>query len=629
MERMKRMSKRSTFLLAVLMFLFAALPAGLIQAAEESKTSTVQWDSQNPTAVNLGGNPAQLKVWSLTEKGKEDVTQKAEWISGDSSILKVDKGLITPVSKGQIKVVATYEQQTVSTTITVKSPYSKLQIDPSGPINLVVRGDSKKLTAQGTLTAGGTEKVSDVEWTSTNPSVATVEDGLVRPLAKGMTYIKASKDELKAQTIVYVRSSSQALILNPSASQSVFLGSSPIQIKATDVNLTGGKTDVTSTAEWTSSNPLVATVEQGKISPLDAGNSVITVSYHGLSKTLKVNVLPTIEKLVSSKASLSLETGSKTALPSISAYLVNGAKKAVQSDIKWSLSNESVVKIADGKLVAVNPGSATLTATLGAIKLDIPVTVQYKVLKLTASEKKYVLVAGQEVSVPTVKAQMAGGGTLDVTNQVSWVATTAAVTVGNGKVKAVSGGNSGIKAMYLNKYVKVPVIVEGTISTLTPSLSSAEMNLKGSQSVKVIGAYTDGKKVTLSNKVKWTTSNASVAIVKGSAIKAVGIGTATITGTYQNKSFNIEVKVTPKLLKLVLSNKNLKLPNGSSHVLSVNAVYDTGTITNVTSSAVWTSSKPSIVQVSGGQVKALAYGNSSIKVVYKGKTVATSVRVLK
>ncbi|WP_283657146.1 hypothetical protein [Paenibacillus sp. RC343] len=169
-------------------------------------------------------------------------------------------------------------------------------------------------------------------------------------------------------------------------------------------------------------------------------------------------------------------------------------KKAVQSDIKWSLSNESVVKIADGKLVAVNPGSATLTATLGAIKLDIPVTVQYKVLKLTASEKKYVLVAGQEVSVPTVKAQMAGGGTLDVTNQVSWVATTAAVTVGNGKVKAVSGGNSGIKAMYLNKYVKVPVIVEGTISTLTPSLSSAEMNLKGSQSVKVIGAYTDGKK---------------------------------------------------------------------------------------------------------------------------------------
>ncbi|MET3210836.1 UNVERIFIED_CONTAM: hypothetical protein ABIC26_003797 [Paenibacillus sp. PvR008] len=625
---MERMSKRSTFLLAVLMFLFAALPAGLIQA-EGSTTSTVQWDSQNPTTLNLGGSSAQLKVWSVTESGKEDVTEKAEWISGDSSILKVDKGLITPVSKGQIKVVATYEQQTVSTTITVKSPYNKLQIDPSGPINLVVSGDSKQLTAQGTLTVGGTEKVSGVEWTSTNPSVATVEDGLVRPLAKGMTYIKASKDELKAQTIVYVRSSSQSLILSPSASQSVFLGSSPIQVNATDVNLTGGKTDVTSTSEWTSSNPLVATVEQGKISPLDAGNSVITVSYHGLSKTLKVNVLPTIEKLVSSKASLSLETGSKTALPSISAYLVNGAKKAVQSDVKWSLSNESVVKIADGKLVAVSPGSATLTATLGAIKLDIPVTVQYKVLKLTASEKKYVLVAGQEVSVPTVKAQMAGGGTLDVTNQVSWVATTAAVTVGNGKVKAVSGGNSGIKAMYLNKYVKVPVIVEGTISTLTPSLSSAEMNLKGSQSVKVIGAYTDGKKVTLSNKVKWTTSNASVAVVKGSAIKAVGIGTATITGTYQDKSFNIEVKVTPKLLKLVLSNKNLKLPNGSSQVLSVNAVYDTGTITNVTSSAVWTSSRPSIVQVSGGQVKALAYGNSSIKVVYNGKTVATSVRVLK
>ncbi|QYK68193.1 Ig-like domain-containing protein [Paenibacillus sp. S02] len=628
MERMKRMSKRSTFLLALLMFVFAAWPAGLIRA-EESTTSTVQWDSQNPTILNLGGSPAQLKVWSLTEKGKEDVTQKAEWISGDSSILKVDKGLITPVSKGQIKIVATYEQQTVSTTITVKSPYSKLQLNPSSPINLTIGGESKQLTAQGVLTGGGTESVSGVEWTSSNAAVATVEDGLVRPLAKGVTYIKASKDELKAQTIVYVRSSSQALVLNETGSKSVFLGSSPIQVSATDVNLTGGKTDVTNTAEWTSSNPLVATVEQGKITPMDAGNSTITASYHGLSKTLKINVLPTVEKLVSSKASLTLETGGKTSLPSISAYLVNGAKKAVQSDVKWSLSSESAVKIANGKLIAVNPGSATLTATVGALKLDIPVTVQYKVLKLTASEKKYVLVAGQEASIPTVKAHMAGGGILDVTNQVSWVGTTAAVTVANGKVKAVNGGNSGIKAMYMNKYVKVPVIVEGAISTLTPSFSSADMNLKGSKSIKVIGIYTDGKKATLSSKVKWTSSSASVAIVKGSSIKAVGIGTATITGTYQDKSFNVEIKVTPKLLKLVLSNKNLKLPKGSSQVLSVNAVYDSGATTNVTSSAVWTSSKPSIVQVNGGQVKAIDTGSSSIKVVYGGKTVATSARVLK
>ncbi|MEC0181553.1 Ig-like domain-containing protein [Paenibacillus peoriae] len=628
MERMKRMSKRSTFLLALLMFVFAAWPAGLIRA-EESTSYTVEWDSQNPTTVNLGGNPAQLKVWSVTEKGKEDVTEKAEWISGDSGILKVEKGLITPVSKGQIKVTATYENRTVATIITVKSPYSKLQLNPTGPLNLTIGGESKQLTAQGVLSGGGTENVSGVEWTSTNSTVATVENGLVRPLAKGVTYIKASKDGLKAQTMVYVRSSSQALILSESGSKSVFLGSSPIQVNATDVSLTGSKTDVTNTAEWTSSNPLVATVEQGKITPMDAGNATITASYHGLSKTLKMNVLPTVEKLVSSKASLTLETGSKTSLPTISAYLVNGAKKAVQSDVKWSLSSESAVKIANGKLVAVNPGSATLTATVGALKLDIPVTVQYKVLKLTASEKKYVLVAGQEASLPTIKAQMAGGGTLDVTNQVSWVATTAAVTVGNGKVKAVSGGNSGIKAMYMNKYVKVPVIVEGAISTLTPSFTSADMNLKGSKSIKVIGIYTDGKKATLSSKVKWTTSNASVANVKGSSIKAVGIGTATITGTYQDKSFNVEIKVTPKLLKLVLSNKNLKLPKGSSQVLNVNAVYDSGAMTNVTSSAVWTSAKPSIVQVTGGQVKAVATGSSSIKVVYGGKTVSTSARVLK
>lgn len=625
---MKSMSKRSTFLLALLMFVFAAWPAGLIRA-EESTSYTVEWDSQNPTTVSLGGNPAQLKVWLVTEKDKTDVTQKAEWVSEDSSILKVEKGLITPVSKGQAKVTAKHENRTITTTITVKSPYSKLQLNPSSPINLTIGGESKQLTAQGVLSGGGTENVSGVEWTSTNSTVATVEDGLVRPLAKGVAYIKASKDGLKAQMMVYVRSSSQALTLSESGSKSVSLGSSPIQVTATDVSMTGSKTDVTNTAEWTSSNPLVATVEQGKITPMDAGNTTITASYHGLSKTLKINVMSTVEKLIASKASLALETGSKTSLPTISAYLVDGTKKAAQSDVKWSLSSESAVKIADGKLVAVNPGNATLTATVGAIKLDIPVTVQYKVLKLTASEKKYVLVAGQETSIPTVQANMAGGGIVDVTNQVKWEATTAAVTVGNGKVKAVSGGNSGIKATYMNKSVQVPVTVEGTISTLTPSLTSVEMNLNGSKSIKVIGTYTDGKKATLTSKVKWATSNASVAVVKGASIKAVGVGTATITGTYQDKSFNVEIRVTPKLIKLVLSNKNLKLPKGSSQVLIVNAVYDSGTMTNVTSSAVWTSSKPSIVQVTAGQVNAVATGSSSIKVTYGGKTVSTTASVLK
>lgn len=68
MERMKRMSKRSTFLLALLMFVFAAWPAGLIRA-EESTTSTVQWDSQTDY-IESGWKPRSIKSVVIDRKGQ-------------------------------------------------------------------------------------------------------------------------------------------------------------------------------------------------------------------------------------------------------------------------------------------------------------------------------------------------------------------------------------------------------------------------------------------------------------------------------------------------------------------------------------------------------------------------------
>lgn len=55
--------------------------------------------------------------------------------------------------------------------------------------------------------------------------------------------------------------------------------------------------EVTHLAEWTSSNVMAVTVEQGQVYAKAAGTATVTAKYKGLSKSVEVNVIPAIEKL--------------------------------------------------------------------------------------------------------------------------------------------------------------------------------------------------------------------------------------------------------------------------------------------------------------------------------------------
>ncbi|MNR50921.1 Bacterial Ig-like domain (group 2) [compost metagenome] len=89
----------------------------------------------------------------------------------------------------------------------------------------------------------------------------------------------------------------------------------------------------------------------------------------------------------------------------------------------------------------------------------------------------------------------------------------------------------------------------------------------------------------------------------------------------------VNIKVVPNLLKLTTSEKKLVLAPGAMKTVDLIAEYDTGKTPEVTGSAVWTSSKPSVAKVTAGKIEAIAKGTTTIKAKFLTKTVTISVTV--
>lgn len=147
----------------------------------------------------------------------------------------------------------------------------------------------------------------------------------------------------------------------------------------------------------------------------------------------------------------------------------------------------------------------------------------------------------------------------------------------------------------------------------------------------VYGAMTDVTYVS-----SWSSSDPSVAIVvsKG-CIEATGPGTCSVTVKYSGYSATCTINVTQEpaeyTYELEVSPAELDLKEGDTGTLS--ATYRTFTdgvlseSRDVTSSAVWSSSRSSCASVDKGQVKGIKEGSATITASYEGCSDDAAVNV--
>ena len=244
-----------------------------------------------PGELTVGvGSTFRLEALYLPEDATDEA---ASWKSSAPQVLSVDSaGLTRAISAGTATVtLTTRDGLTAETRIVVETASKDFRLSPTDVT--LERGESFVLQADfigsdGQIDAGVNHHV---EWSSSDPQIATVQNGVVTGVASGMAVITANADGFQSKCTVRVRTSVREVLLNVTE-QSLYKEQTgePFQIKASvepadadDVRLT-----------YTTDNPLVANVSETGLVTMTGGygTAVITVeAVSGAKATCTISVV--------------------------------------------------------------------------------------------------------------------------------------------------------------------------------------------------------------------------------------------------------------------------------------------------------------------------------------------------
>ncbi len=246
---------------------------------------TIDVDSDNPYEVERGKTLALNTTITPAKATNKGVT----WTSSDESIATVKNGIVTGVKDGTVTITGTTNDgNKVSTCeVTVYSiPVTGITL--SDTTKQIERGKTATITA--TVTPSNATDTS-VTWTSSDPTVATVKNGVVTAVKVGTATItaKTNDGDYTASCDVEVYKNNVTGITLSKSSLSVGVGSTS-QLTATIAPSNATDTSVT----WTTSDNTVATVSStGLVTGVKKGRATITATSNddsSIYKTCEINV---------------------------------------------------------------------------------------------------------------------------------------------------------------------------------------------------------------------------------------------------------------------------------------------------------------------------------------------------
>ena len=273
-----------------------------------------------------------------------------------------------------------------------------------------------------------------ITWASSNASVASVNSGTVTALKEGTATITASAGGKSSTCSVKVSSK-----VIPVTSVTLDKTSLSMQVGETEtLTATVNPADATDkNVTWSSSDVSVATVADGKITAKKSGTATITAKSGNYTAECVVSVSVNTESVTLDKTTLSLAVGESAQLTA-----TISPADATDKNVTWTSSDESVAKVADGKVTAVKSGKAVITAKCGDKTAECAVTVIVPVASLSLDKASVSLALGETVQLTaTIEPN-------DATDKnVIWSSSDESVlTVENGMVKSIKFGSAIVTA---------------------------------------------------------------------------------------------------------------------------------------------------------------------------------------
>ena len=351
------------------------------------------------------------------------------------------------VSVTPTKISATFGIVSGTADLTVTPAALKsIAITPASPSILTL--SAGKLTAVGTYTDNTTSDItSQVTWSSSDTSVATISGGTATVLKSGSTTIGASLGTVSQSTSLKATGGNLTGITITPATQTLVKKDAVAttgRISATGTFSNGSSRDITGAVTWTAADTSLATaaVASGTLAWVTAVAvtpkavpTKVTAASGSLSATATVAVTaPLLQSIAFSTTALNPTIGTSAPI-AVNATFDDGTTQDVTPFSTWTSNDLTKATVAAGglgseRVTGVGAGTTTLSATYGGKTVLAPATITVtsrNLLSLTLSPGNVSI--GNKALFPVTANY--SDVTVDVTNEptASWSIDTPNVAV--------------------------------------------------------------------------------------------------------------------------------------------------------------------------------------------------------
>ncbi|MEK7747600.1 MAG: Ig-like domain-containing protein [Nitrospirota bacterium] len=542
----------------------------------DAELTGIQITPEAPTV--MAGKTLTFSAAGTFTDGTNRVPPSMIWVSSDPSAATIDRetGLVTALAASTVTITASSGLIQSTKELTVIAPeLLSIRIHPDKTTMIV--GRSVLFSAQGQFSDQTTRLLtSDVTWLSSDPSFVSVKDGpkgggIATALGVGEITLSAISGKVIGTIPLSVIIPKLTAIKISSDRASLPAG---LQLQLT---ASGSFTDdvtrpLSSDVTWRSSDPLLVSIDsngllraiaQGVESlrgvTITAASATSSDGQMVVGTTVIIIMPPELTKIMLKPAEASLETGQSQPFSAAGLFSDETTEEPL-SNIIWHSSDPSLVTITNEGIVTVvgkveTPQTITITASSGKIVSTANVIVipaYLTEIHITPSETS--IAAGRSLSFAT-EGVFSDKTTksLEFSRWSSSDANIATVDEKTGRVSTISPGVVTITAS-LEKIqgmahltVTIPELTEFQIAPLKFSVISG-----GTLRFIASGLYTDQKVREIKTKVKWSSSDTSVAAIDEDGIvtsSSRGVDdplTVRITAAFEEWVSTTTLTVTPK-----------------------------------------------------------------------------------
>ncbi len=399
----------------------------------------------------------------------------------------------------------------------------------------------------------------------------------------------------------------------------------------------GTTQDVSASAQWTSSNTSIASIDAtGMAKGLKNGAVTITANISSVQGSANLTV---------TSAGINLTT--IAIFPQVSSVPVNstqqfsatgtysdGSSRDLTSLVTWSSSSNVTATIdVNGLLTAVAAGSTTISAALNGVTQSLLITVTTPTISsISVTPVGLTLPIGIDQQY-VVTALYTDGSSADLQSGAVWSSSSLAVATidaSTGMATTVGPGTTTITAT-VGAFTDSSdlTVVNAHLQSVSVNPATATIATGTAVQFTATGIFDDGSTQLLPS-VTWFSSAQNLLTVNSSGLATgVAAGSVTVTANSGGVSGTAAVTVTnATLVSLSVSPANSTMPVGATKQFTATGTFSDSSTQDVTLSVLWSSSTAATAAIDNkGLATSVAAGTSTISAALGSVSGSTGLTV--